>query len=383
MGSLNKSGALRRKEFVYRLAEINCRKCVGSSIMLLILVPVAYALLRLTGFGMDGRIVGIIMVVIELFQLLSLLVMGRIVKQDEKDTMTYAYHIYYALTILGFVILASFEYKNTGSLLIFAGALVYYIFIPIIPKSEQGYCDAIVASYVVCFCVSIYGHSVRDIADAALIGIFGIIIARRSQGDMRQLEWVNAELKEKTAFSENDPLTGLINRRGLTNKANVLWPYCARGKNSVGVIVIDIDYFKKYNDRFGHPEGDRCLKKIAGTINSCIINGTDFASRIGGEVFLVFLQDATTDDAVKMALRIRQSIASLKIDQGYVGSSNYLTVSMGVAVVVPDETNSFNKLYEMADQSLYQAKESGRNCVVCDNRIYGRMKNGMGTSVNV
>ncbi len=96
-----------------------------------------------------------------------------------------------------------------------------------------------------------------------------------------------------------------------------LWPFCTRTNSPVGIIEIDIDFFKKYNDKFGHPEGDICLKKVAGVLQESARRSSDIAVRIGGEEFVVFVQNMSEKEIIKFALRIRDKIEELKIPHAW------------------------------------------------------------------
>lgn len=184
------------------------------------------------------------------------------------------------------------------------------------------------------------------------------------------------EMKQKMVTmsrdAEEDPLTGLLNRRGLDRHLSTIWPYCIRNKNMVSAIIIDIDNFKKFNDTFGHPEGDKCLKLVAGAIQKSARRSTDVTSRIGGEEFLVFVHGTDEMEPVKLAEKIRSNVEKMCIPQSPALASPYVTVSIGVAAVVPTDDTGFSRLYDEADKALYYAKKNGRNAIVYGSHIYGR-----------
>ena len=172
--------------------------------------------------------------------------------------------------------------------------------------------------------------------------------------------------------AEEDPLSGLLNRRGLDRHLSTIWPYCIRNKNMVAVLIIDIDNFKKYNDTFGHPEGDKCLKQVAAAIQHSARRTTDVVSRIGGEEFLVFIHGTNEMEPVKLAEKIRVNIEKMSIPQSPALASPFVTVSIGVAATVPHDGGEFATLYNEADKALYYAKRNGRNVIVYGSHIYGR-----------
>lgn len=172
--------------------------------------------------------------------------------------------------------------------------------------------------------------------------------------------------------AEEDPLTGLLNRRGLDRHLATIWPYCIRNHNMVAVIIIDIDNFKIFNDTFGHPEGDKCLKQVAGAIQRSARRSTDISARIGGEEFLVFVHGTDEMEPVKLAEKIRTTVEKLSIPQSPALASSFVTVSIGVAATIPTDETGFSKLYNEADKALYYAKKNGRNVIVYGSKVYGR-----------
>ncbi len=381
---MSRAGSVRhesskKKEFERRLAYLNCRRSYALSVVLSIILPCMWLLnnsVKEPGVGFTAMII-----VAETVELVSAVVLFYIVRSEQWIIST-AYRMYYICTMALLITISVMDYRTAGSSMLYVITMGIAIFVPILTKKElKAYSGAMLIA-VVAGCAGAADNGLRAVIDMAVIGITGIVAGRYSQEHFRNQERVKEELKEKTLCSEQDPLTGLTNRRGLSKKAGILWPFCIRTHSMAGIIAIDIDFFKKYNDKFGHPEGDECLKKIAAAIKGSARRQTDVVARTGGEEFLVFVQDMSKKDIIELALKIRGAVAELKLEHAYVEVSKYVTVSMGIAYTFPERGDSFEELYEEADQALYVAKENGRNCIVCDNCIYGRMKNGLGTAVS-
>ncbi len=374
--------SVKEKEFASHLAGINGRRSLYSAIVLTVLIPVWYAFLKLSGMGMRAEGITAYVIVAELVQILAIPLMLVLIKRNETDRLLVSYKVYYLISTALLMAIGVQDMKATGSSMMYVGALGYYVFVPVFNKKEHQYFHGAVIAAGVIAGFMVWNTSGRAVLDVLVYTLAAIVMGRYNSASARRYEKVREELRQKTISSEQDPLTGLTNRRGLARRANVLWPYCSRSKTSVGIIAIDVDFFKKYNDKYGHPEGDKCLKRIAEAIRQAARRGTDIAARTGGEEFLVFVQDMTNEEMIALALKIRENIAALQIPHAYVGVSNYVTVSMGVAITQPTGMNNFHELYEEADQALYTAKYNGRNCVVCEGLLYGRMKNGLGTVIN-
>ncbi|MDD5479076.1 diguanylate cyclase [Rhodoferax sp.] len=186
-------------------------------------------------------------------------------------------------------------------------------------------------------------------------------VAAQNQ-DLRQR---NAELAQQKAefeqLSQHDGLTGLLNRRAFTQQAQLLWQRAARDGSTLAAVMLDLDFFKRINDQFGHPAGDAVIIHMAQIIRTSV-RETDLAARVGGEEFMLALPNSSTDNAVLVAEKIRHQLtqAPLVLPDGQQVS---MTVSAGVVACQPDQTANFEALYSAADRALYQAKQSGRNCV--------------------
>lgn len=163
------------------------------------------------------------------------------------------------------------------------------------------------------------------------------------------------------SLSYVDPLTNLANRRYFDEHYAMIWLHEQRSKNEIAFIMIDIDFFKQFNDIYGHQAGDVCLKKVAGALKNNIKRPCDLIARIGGEEFAVILPDTSSKGTILVAEQLRNNVLSLKIPHS---GSNFkaITISLGIAITtIGIKCRASSELYQMADEALYQAKQSGRN----------------------
>jgi diguanylate cyclase (GGDEF)-like protein len=179
------------------------------------------------------------------------------------------------------------------------------------------------------------------------------------------------ELKVKSDMLEQlaaiDGLTNLFNRRRLDEILSVEWSRCQRSKAPLSLVMIDIDYFKLFNDTYGHAMGDHCLKEVAWTLKDALRRPGDIIARYGGEEFAVLLPATNDEGAAILANNMREEVAALKIPHSASEISNFITVSMGVATVPPDSgKTSSEDLLKAADRALYQSKKNGRNRVTAE-----------------
>jgi len=164
-------------------------------------------------------------------------------------------------------------------------------------------------------------------------------------------------------LSLTDPLTGLANRRRFAEVLEAEWARAQRTRRSLGVVMIDIDYFKLYNDHYGHLAGDQCLRRVATALSDSIRQATDLIARYGGEEFSVILPGANHVAVLSMAERARAAVAALK-EPHERSAGGIVTVSLGIAALVPKAAGQPQELVGHADAALYEAKRKGRNQVV-------------------
>ena len=181
--------------------------------------------------------------------------------------------------------------------------------------------------------------------------------------------------------SKQDPLTGLANRRRLDEVVAEHWAGRVQDGALSAVVMIDVDHFKAFNDRYGHSAGDICLKQVAGTIASELRSENDLAVRFGGEEFLLLLPLTDMSEAVRVAERLRRQIENVAIPHEELGPQGIVTASLGVAAG-PVSAHSFAELLTAADAALYAAKRNGRNQVwppfISRNNSVVRLKNEPG-----
>lgn len=173
-----------------------------------------------------------------------------------------------------------------------------------------------------------------------------------------------AEAHERlTRMATTDALTKVANRRYFETFLEECWQCAQTQGRTLSLIMLDVDYFKPYNDRYGHQAGDRCLLAVAEALGACIRRPGDLVARWGGEEFAVVLMDADADVAAAAAERIREAVAALRIPHGASRCADHVTVSGGRATLRPDRGMDWSHLVNLADAALYRAKSAGRNCV--------------------
>ena len=176
----------------------------------------------------------------------------------------------------------------------------------------------------------------------------------------KKLKNANKELERLASL---DGLTGLANRRLFDQTLEKEWKRAQREDNEMGLLMLDIDHFKYYNDTYGHQAGDECLKKLSAKIRDCLFRPGDFAARYGGEEFAVILPNTDEKGTKEVAEKLRQEIKDLKLEHKESPISEYVTVSIGAVCTNPCDKAGADRLVQAADQALYLAKEAGRDQV--------------------
>ncbi|MDX5379033.1 MAG: diguanylate cyclase [Halomonas sp.] len=231
------------------------------------------------------------------------------------------------------------------------------------------FCALIVATFVVTYEPMPTEVKINTLVVFTSSALFTLVANFRLEASERQsyLLLLREQLRNQAALEDNqvlakisitDPLTGVANRRHFDTMLEQRWDEAIAERAMLGMLVIDIDFFKHYNDHYGHLKGDACLRQVAQEIQNHIRQEDDLVVRYGGEEFVVLLPNASASSAMRAAQRIRQGIEALAIPQAGPG---VITVSVGAAAVQPSETMDPTILLSIADEALFQAKRAGRN----------------------
>jgi diguanylate cyclase (GGDEF)-like protein len=180
----------------------------------------------------------------------------------------------------------------------------------------------------------------------------------------KQQDLLQAQSVEMQRLSYNDGLTGLANRRRFDQALALNWALAQRNQTSVALIMCDVDYFKPYNDHYGHLRGDDALRKLGAVIRRVVTRQSDLAARYGGEEFSILLPDTDENGALEIAERVQKELRELAIPHAASLIDDRLTVSLGIAAVVPGVQQAPRTLVQRADEALYAAKAAGRNRIM-------------------
>ena len=196
------------------------------------------------------------------------------------------------------------------------------------------------------------------------------ILRQRVRNLVRQSHLIKHQLSELQQANQSlkllanvDSLTKLSNRRDFDRYIEQEWERMQRIRAPLSLIMCDVDFFKNYNDKYLHPNGDKCLIKVAMAMRNTVRRGGDLVARYGGEEFAVILPNTDALGAVSVAEKIRSAVKDLQITHEASAISPYVTVSVGVSTIIPTHESEFQTLIDTADKALYQAKSQGRDRV--------------------
>ncbi|HEY9823989.1 MAG TPA: diguanylate cyclase [Stenomitos sp.] len=182
-------------------------------------------------------------------------------------------------------------------------------------------------------------------------------------GDVLDLQW-QQKVSQSTQMANLDSLTQIANRRRFDEYLESQWHILRAAQATISVLLCDVDFFKQYNDTYGHLAGDECLKKIVEGLNSALLREHDLLARYGGEEFAVIFPYTNNLQALTVAQRMQDAIAKLALPHAASPIHPCITVSMGIACVVPTPERTITQLLDTADRQMYLAKQGGRNRII-------------------
>jgi diguanylate cyclase (GGDEF)-like protein len=188
--------------------------------------------------------------------------------------------------------------------------------------------------------------------------MFDISERKKNEQELLRLQ------RELEDLSYKDGLTRVFNRRMFDLTLEREWANAYRMQQPLSLVLLDIDFFKDYNDHFGHLAGDACLQRVATLLEASVVRPRDLLARFGGEEFILVLPETDADAAETVAERCRQTIADAGIPHTGARANGFLSASLGVATIVPTDHDNPQDFIEAVDKLLYLAKQQGRNCVM-------------------
>ncbi len=333
-----------------------------------LLMLAAFAVIVITGLGMAGHTVSAVTATFGLAVMMPLLLATLIASYQPERHLIYQYLLTASIMGIGLIVTSVTLRASLHGTPYFFGAQVAWIFTVWLLLGLRFWHAAAVGSAIsLAYAWGLlhwnFGSQETLFEIVMLLGANGIgalacfqfeAVSRQSFLDSRRLH----------DLADRDGLTGLYNRRAYNNYMERVWRQSRREEGHLTIILIDIDDFKAFNDRYGHQAGDDALKRVAEVIAMGAQRPLDFAARFGGEEFSLVLYGPANEFGRDLPENIRRRVEELAIASGESSARAHLTVSVGVAIITPGAERSLAGAVQMADEALYQAKEEGRNRVV-------------------
>jgi diguanylate cyclase (GGDEF)-like protein len=277
------------------------------------------------------------------------------------DQLSSGQIIVYTVAIIAVAVTPILE-PLTLLLIYLAVQSLFLIFLPYFHTSSHGLFGNYINSttfIIISWAISLmrYKKQVDDFNNKKLI-----------QEKNHELEYVNKELAKANQklekLSQTDGLTGIFNRFAFDRLIREEWDRCRRYSIPLSLIMIDVDFFKAFNDNYGHQAGDDCLRKVSEVLSCCARRSSDIVARYGGEEFAIILPYMKKVSLLEFGEKLRKGIEQLSIPHMYSQVSEHVTISLGAYSIIPSDALSIEEFIEVADKALYEAKIKRNNIVI-------------------
>lgn len=346
-------GKKRREKMSMIFGPANVKRCLSAAVLSVAVFPVLLVISMIEPeFAASYMLPGA-------FFSIGSAAFAYLLHQVAKNKMKRYYDIVTLAYLTAFHLF--FIYIAQANILFYYASVVLAAYMVLLPLDHY---VIMALGELVCFAAIVVKSGAEELPMGQIlfltgVHLFAFALSRDFYNTKKSFLIAEKKLHREIQESEHDPMTGLMNRRGLERRVEEIWQSSIHRQETVAAFVIDIDLFKSYNDRFGHVQGDVCIQKVARSIAETV-RGYGIAARIGGEEFLVFVRGRGVQEIYDLAEQIREAVENLRITRG---TGGVVTASVGLDVRYATEEVTLQGLYGRADKALYQAKQDGRNCV--------------------
>lgn len=274
--------------------------------------------------------------------------------------------LFWALCTVSLMICSYIEARDTGTFLQY---LIYVLLLSLLPVFRPAFSmPYFLISFAAQLCIMLSTEAPLP----SIIFVFGVTAFCIAAAYVKYSDYMSNHLamEQLSMLAEYDELTKLLNRRGMQKRAEILLDYTARVSAPLTVAILDIDFFKSYNDTYGHEQGDRCLRLVAGCLAENYRRKTDIVCRYGGEEFLIVFVGEDAGRSAENLLHLQKAIAKMGLKSGKPDFEKFVTVSIGAVTVQTQLDESLHIHIKAADENLYRAKNEGRNRVCLNGKMY-------------
>ncbi|MGN0520951.1 MAG: GGDEF domain-containing protein [Candidatus Fimenecus sp.] len=274
--------------------------------------------------------------------------------------------LFWALCTVSLMICSYIEACDTGT---YVQYLIYVLLLSLLPVFRPTFS---MPYFLISFAAQMLIMLSVDAPFPSILFIFGVTVFCIMASYIKYSDYManHIAVEQLAQLAEYDSLTHLLNRRGMQKRAEILLDYTARVGAPLTVAILDIDFFKSYNDTYGHEQGDRCLELVAGCLAENYRRKTDVVCRYGGEEFLIIFVGEDAGRSAENLLHLQKSIAKMGLKSGSPDFEKFVTVSIGAVTVQTQLDESLHIHIKAADENLYRAKNEGRNRICINGKMY-------------
>ncbi len=351
------------------IAAENIRRVFFVSLICAAVLPIYMLINKLTA-GEEGKIINGALTGFEFIYLIAAGFSFFTIRNNDRRFATLLFRSFWIVfELTSFVTIYSNMHDGAG-LTLYAAMLAAVMLVPLLTLTEQMYCIVIEAVFAVFLMIKFDG-SWAGICNIVVLNGLMFVLSRLAYNKHCENIALKERLADKSDNEGNDELTGLLNHRGLEKRTFDLTRECIREKRRLSLLMIDFDDLQCYNDTYGAERADRCIQTLSDIILQVSLRNTDLICRLHGGKFLICMAGGDDMEPVRLAEKIRTSIEQKRIPQGRRAASQFVTVSIGAASCVPRSEKDYNETYDEAEESMYTAKEQGRNITVYEEQIFG------------
>ena len=358
--------------FVRRVQRENVRRMLMASVCFFVLFLINSIILQVqTAQEIEPYIIWSFLVLAEVYAGAYIWTSYRWLSSKKKWNMDRELRLFWII-FTALMLVVSFMAEDT-----FFALAVYWVMtavLAIVPlwNNKEFMVSQILQIAAIAFLIVYREVGIENIIYLSANQLMCCIISRQGYYNFLQRVADATAIDKAKTLSETDPMTKLMNRRGLERSLSHVWPRCVCSNMKVAVVMIDIDNFKKYNDYFGHLEGDTCIRRVAAEIQKMTSKKMEFAARVGGEEFVVCLPGVEKAEALKWAVKLKENVETLAIPQAKDNFLPIVSVSVGVTWGHARKNVEFAQMQKKADEALYEAKENGRACVYLEGKCHAK-----------
>ena len=354
-----------------RLALVNARRTLLTSLLGLPVVIVLALVYNIPGLVKGSKeLVDVALLCMFLICVAGTIVTRRVIALHKTREMSIITKIFWAFFEVFMLLLVFSDAQLGGHMSLYPILLAAICFLPVFPTNEKIY-YLFVQGLFVLFVNILFESGASDFAYLAALNALFIYVGRRESNKLVASLVAAERAKDAKDLEAIDKLTGLLNKKGFDKRTGIASEVCTRDRKRMSVIMFDIDDLQQYNNSFGSDRGNFLIKQIAQIIQEMSRRDSDIVCRQNGGRFLVYVDGRDEAYVSELGDRIRSAVERKRIPHGRRTSNSYVTLSVGIATGIPTDPSDIDVFCDEAEDYLFEAKNNGKNCTICDEQLYG------------